>query len=56
MSFLKPWVLFLQVCKLLVFCSWKNVREYDMYVHMGWGGSSNGWREAKMFMAAVAKY
>ncbi|KAK6165639.1 hypothetical protein SNE40_022529 [Patella caerulea] len=30
--------------------------EYEMYLHMGWGGSSNGWKPAKMFMAAVAWY
>ncbi|ESO98143.1 hypothetical protein LOTGIDRAFT_239082 [Lottia gigantea] len=30
--------------------------ETDMYLHMGWGGSSNGWRPAKMFFAGVARY
>ncbi|KAK7507221.1 hypothetical protein BaRGS_00001156 [Batillaria attramentaria] len=45
-----------KVCKLLIFCKTRTVREYDMYLHMGWGGSQNGWRSAKMFMAAVAKY
>ena len=37
-------------------CPWKTVREYDMYLHMGWGGNQNGWRTAKMYMALVAKY
>ena len=45
-----------KVCKLWVFCKTRTVREYDMYLHMGWGGSSNSWRKAKMFMAVVAKY
>ncbi|KAK6165640.1 hypothetical protein SNE40_022530 [Patella caerulea] len=34
----------------------KTSTEYEMYLHMGWGGSKNGWRAAKMFMAAVARY
>ncbi|ESO98144.1 hypothetical protein LOTGIDRAFT_239083 [Lottia gigantea] len=34
----------------------KNITERDMYLHMGWGGSSNGWRAAKMFFAGVARY
>lgn len=38
------------------FCRKKWHREYDMYLHMGWGGSQNGWRSAKMFMSVVAKY
>lgn len=45
-----------KVCKVLIFCKTRTVREYDMYLHMGWGGSSNGWRSAKMFMAAIATY
>lgn len=43
-------------CFLWVFCRRRDTREYDMYVHMGWGGSSNGWRKAAMFMAAVATF
>ncbi|XP_076459718.1 uncharacterized protein LOC143292912 [Babylonia areolata] len=40
----------------LFFCRTRSVREYDMFLHMGWGGSKNGWRKAEMFMAVVAKY
>ncbi|KAK7111947.1 hypothetical protein V1264_011485 [Littorina saxatilis] len=43
-------------CTLFVFCRTKIVREYDMFLHMGWGGVSNGWRKAEMAFAAVAKY
>lgn len=35
---------------------WRSATEYDMYLHMGWGGSQNGWRKAGMFFAAAAKY
>ncbi|KAK7111940.1 hypothetical protein V1264_011480 [Littorina saxatilis] len=45
-----------KVCKVWIFCKTRTVREYDMFLHMGWGGSSNSWRKAEMFMAAVAKY
>ncbi|XP_076459719.1 uncharacterized protein LOC143292913 [Babylonia areolata] len=40
----------------LWWCWYSTVHEYDMFLHMGWGGSSNGWRKAEMFMAVVAKY
>ncbi|KAK7507579.1 hypothetical protein BaRGS_00001514, partial [Batillaria attramentaria] len=44
-----------KVCFLFI-CWKKTVREYYMYLHMGWGGYKNSWRLAKMFFAAVAKH
>ncbi|XP_025106106.1 uncharacterized protein LOC112571364 [Pomacea canaliculata] len=37
-------------------CTVKDTTEYEMYLHMGWGGDQNGWRKAEMFMAAAARY
>ncbi|XP_029190806.2 uncharacterized protein LOC114957500 [Acropora millepora] len=35
--------------------SWKKEYDHELYYHMGWGGSGNGWRTAKAFSAFVAK-
>ncbi|XP_064603619.1 uncharacterized protein LOC135469032 [Liolophura sinensis] len=37
-------------------CWNKRTTEYEMYLHMGWGGNQNGWRSAKMFFVTYAKY
>lgn len=34
---------------------WFYIYYREWYLHMGWGGSGNGWRKAKAFSAFVAK-
>ena len=34
---------------------WKYEYDRELYYHMGWGGSSNGWRKAKAFSAFAAR-
>lgn len=42
-------------CFLGICGRWKYKYDHELYYHMGWGGSGNGWRTAKAFSAFVAK-
>lgn len=48
-----------RTCRRIFWKTWcrtKNSKQSDMYLHMGWSGSQNGWRKASMFLAAAARY